>query len=101
MVLRFYALRPSIAATGGTSLVQLGDVITDANGVRKFSDVELVPRKHVVPEKGVILREQSDDWRDGFDYRKGAIADWCVEVGGSRDLGCYSNAPRTRCRKRI
>ena len=71
----------------GHSLIQLGDVITDANGVMKFSDVELVPREHVCPEFGVLLRDCSDSPQQGIPYREGALSDWCVEVGESRNLG--------------
>ncbi len=86
----------------GHSLIQLGDIITDDNGVRKFSEVELVPREHVVPEKGKLLRERSDDWRNGIDYRKGALSDWCVEVGGKDDLGLLLKcAPHSLSKKNM
>lgn len=70
----------------GHSLIQLGDVINDAEGIH-FNGVELVPRKHVCPEFGVILREVSDDPRNGISYRDGDFANWCVEVGKPKDLG--------------
>ena len=70
----------------GHSLIQLGDVVRDGNGIR-FSEVELVPRKHVCPEFGVILRETSDDPRNGITYRDGDFANWCIEVGKTHDLG--------------
>ena len=70
----------------GHSLIQMGDVINE-NGNMRFSNVELVPRKHVCPEFGVILREPSDDPRNGISYREGDFANWCVEVGKPRDLG--------------
>ena len=71
----------------GHSLIELGDVVTDEGGLMRFSGVSLVPRKHVVPERGVVLRQQGDDWRDGIPYREGEFADWCVEVGKPDDLG--------------
>lgn len=52
----------------GHSLIQLGDVIT-VDGEMRYKGVELVPRKHVIPEYGVIIREQGDEWKSGFDYR--------------------------------
>ena len=70
----------------GHSLIQFGD-ITNENGVMSFTGVELVPRKHVVPEYGVITREAGDDWKNGISYREGDIAVWCIEVGKARDLG--------------
>lgn len=70
----------------GHSLIQLGDIVKDEYGLR-FNGVELVPRKHVCPEYGVILREPSDDPKNGISYREGDFANWCIEVGKPRDLG--------------
>lgn len=71
----------------GHSLIQLGDVITDSNGITKFTDVELVPRDHVCPEYGVLLRNYSDSPDQGIPFREGLLSDWCVEIGGHNDLG--------------
>lgn len=46
----------------GHSLIQLGDVIS-VDGKMRYKDVELVPRKHVIPEYGAIIREQGDEWK--------------------------------------
>jgi len=70
----------------GPTLIQLGDVVRDGGPLR-FDGVELVPRKHVIPEYGVIVRNPGDDWHGGVSYREGDIANWCVEVGKPRDLG--------------
>ena len=70
----------------GPTLIQLGDVVRD-NGPMRFDGVELVPRKHVVPEYGVLVRDPGGDWRQGIPYREGDIANWCVEVGKPRNLG--------------
>ena len=70
----------------GHSLIQLGDIIKDKDGLR-FCGVELVPRKHVCPEFGVILREVSDDPKNGISYKEGDFANWCIEVGKAHDLG--------------
>ena len=70
----------------GHSLIQLGDVVSDDDGLR-FSNVELVPRKHVCPEHGVITKEPSDDWKKGISYREGEFFPWCIEVGKPKDLG--------------
>lgn len=70
----------------GHALIQLGDIITQ-DGAMSFENVELVPRKHVIQEFGVIVSEAGDDPDKGTDYRTGGIADWCVEVGHPRDLG--------------
>lgn len=70
----------------GPTLIQLGDIIRDGGPLR-FDNVELVPRKHVIPEYGVVVRSPGDDWRGGVSYREGDVANWCVEVGKPRDLG--------------
>lgn len=86
----------------GHSLIQLGDVFTDANGVMKFSDAELVPREHVCPEYGVLLPDSYDSPDRGIPYREGAVADWCVEVGDPRDLGLLLKcAPQALAKKNM
>lgn len=70
----------------GPTLIQLGDVVRDGGPLR-LDGVELVPRKHVIPEYGVVVRNPGDDWHGGTSYREGDIANWCVEVGKPRDLG--------------
>ncbi len=75
----------------GHSLIQLGDVVS-IDGKMRYASVELVPRKHVVPEYGVIVREQGDDWTAGVSYRDGPMADWVIEAGKPKDLGLYLKA---------
>lgn len=70
----------------GPTLIELGDIIRN-DGAMRFTGVDLVPRKHVVPEYGVLVRDAGGDWRSGIPYREGDIANWCVEVGKPRDLG--------------
>jgi len=70
----------------GHSLIQLGNIV-DTDDCKAFSCVELVPRKHVSPEFGTILRSEGDDPRSGISYRDGILRDWCIEVGKPRDLG--------------
>ncbi len=53
----------------------------------RYDCVELVPRKHVVPEYGRVVINPGDDWRSGIPYREGDFANWCVEVGKPRNLG--------------
>lgn len=72
----------------GHSLIQLGDVIS-VDGTPAFSEVQLVPRRHVIPEYGVIVVRQQEAWQNGYDYRHSEMADWTVEVGGTHDLGMY------------
>lgn len=97
-----FLLRALESIGWGHSLIQLGDVFTDANGVMKFSDVELVPREHVCPEYGVLLRDRSDSPDQGIPYREGAVSDWCVEVGDSHNLGLLLKcAPQAIAKKNM
>ncbi|MFI3322442.1 MAG: DUF935 family protein [Rikenellaceae bacterium] len=73
----------------GHSLVQLGDVIVTEDGEMAYKDVQLVPRKHVIPEYGVIVREQGDEPSLGYDYRNTPLTDWLIEAGKPTDLGLY------------
>lgn len=72
----------------GPTLIQLGDVI-DIDGVPAFKDVQLIPRKHVIPEYGVIVRQQFDNVGSGYDYRNSDMFRYCIEIGNPRDLGLY------------
>ncbi|MEG1998985.1 MAG: DUF935 family protein, partial [Bacteroidales bacterium] len=85
----------------GYSLIQLGD-ITNIEGIMSFNDVELVPRKHVVPEFAVITREAGDDPKKGVPYNDGVLADWCIGVGKPRDLGLLLKcAPQSLSKKNM
>lgn len=70
----------------GHSLIELGDVVRDDQGI-SFDKVTLIPRKHVIPEFGVVLREPTDDINKGISYRYGDFARWVIEVGKPHDLG--------------
>ena len=70
----------------GTSLIELGDIIFTDDTI-KFEEVKLVPMTHVIPEKGVILKYESDDWHNGYDYLHSEMANWCIQVGKTDDLG--------------
>lgn len=69
----------------GHSLIELTDI--DTTDKPKFLNVELVPRRHVCPEYGVIL-PYFTDWPDkGIPYRE-LLSDTCIEVCKStKDLG--------------
>jgi hypothetical protein len=79
----------------GHSLIQFGSPVV-VDGIMRFSSIELVPRRHVVPEYGSIIRDQNDDARNGLSYREGKLAEWVIEAGKSHDLGlflkCSTNA---------
>lgn len=70
----------------GASLIEFG-APASVMGKLRFSGVSLVPRRHVRPEFGVIVRDQNDTPDRGISYREGAMAQWCIEVGSPRDLG--------------
>lgn len=70
----------------GHSLIQFGDIIT-VGGKRQFEQVSLVPRKHVMPEFGLILRNEGDEPHKGISYRNSSLAQWCIEAGKPYDLG--------------
>ena len=70
----------------GHSLIQFGDIVGTGYDMR-FEDVELVPRKHVCPEHGVLLKTVGDDWHSGIPYRDGEFSQWCLEAGSKTDLG--------------
>jgi len=70
----------------GHSLIELTGINNDVN--LKFENIKLVPRIHVCPEYGVLLREYMDEpKKKGIPYREGEIANWCVEIGDPSDLG--------------
>lgn len=72
----------------GHSLIELGDII-QVDGKPCYSGVTLIPRTHVIPEYGVIVPRAGETWQNGFDYRHSELTDWCIEAGGSHDLGLY------------
>lgn len=85
----------------GHSLIQFGDITTVA-GKRKFDNVSLVPRKHVMPEYGLLLREVGDEPKKGISYRDGKIAQWCIEAGKPYDLGLLLKcAPQALSKKNM
>lgn len=76
----------------GHSLIELGDIITDANGRVAFSGVKLIPRKHVIPEYHRVVKNASDQWKSGIDYHDSPYCDYLIEAGKSHDLGLYKKA---------
>lgn len=70
----------------GHSLIEMGEVIKDEEGMR-FASVKIIPRKHVIPEYGLVLRDPTDDLKKGITYREGDFSRWVVEVGKPHNLG--------------
>lgn len=84
----------------GHSLIQVGDII-DVNGRKTIQDITLIPRRHVRPEFGEILKEQTDE--RGYPYRNDdSMMYWLVEVGTTRGLGLYKKiAPIVLFKKNV
>ena len=67
----------------GHSLIELsfeGGILTPS----------LIPRKHVVPERGIIIKRQSDT--EGFSYREFPFTNYLLEVGERDSLGLLMKA---------
>ena len=84
-----YALQANL---WGHSLIELGDVTTDGDGCPCYTDVKLIPRKHVIPEYGRVIQQLGQDWTSGIDYRAAPFTDWLIEAGRPDDLGLYLKA---------
>ena len=66
----------------GHSLIEVDKINTDG----LIASIELVRRKHVIPEKGLITIKVGDE--KGIAYREDAqINQWLFEVGKTEDLG--------------
>uniref|UniRef100_UPI003FF0981F phage portal protein family protein n=1 Tax=Alloprevotella sp. TaxID=1872471 RepID=UPI003FF0981F len=76
----------------GHSLIELGDITTDGDGCPCYTDVKLIPRKHVIPEYGRVIQQIGQDWTTGIDYRSAPFTDWLIEAGRPDDLGLYLKA---------
>lgn len=76
----------------GHSLIELGEVATDGDGCICFSDVTLIPRKHVIPEYHRVVTDLSQDWHTGIDYHEAPFSEWLIEAGRPHDLGIYLKA---------
>ena len=72
----------------GCTLIELGDII-DIDGKPAYSGIKVVPRKHVIPEYGVIVPNENSTWQCGYDYRNSDMSRWCIEVGNPFDLGLF------------
>lgn len=76
----------------GHSLVELGDIVSDNDGRPAFSSVSLIPRRHVIPEKGVVVTRLGASAASGIPYREKPDADWLIEAGRPDDLGLLLKA---------
>ena len=76
----------------GHSLIELGDITTNNNGTPIYENVRLIPRKHVIPEHNRIIRNLSDHWTAGIDYKQPELNQWLIEAGTPNDLGLLLKA---------
>lgn len=76
----------------GHSLIELGTIIRNTDGIPSYDGVKLIPRKHVIPEYHRCVREYGQDWKTGIDYHDTPFADWLIEVGQPDSLGLYLKA---------
>jgi hypothetical protein len=85
----------------GYSLVEFGSVL-DNGTAPLFEFCEVLNRRHVIPEHGVIVRSPYDDWHSGVSYREGELAEWCIGIGRRKDLGLLLKcAPQTLSKKNM
>ncbi|OYP59412.1 DUF935 family protein [Prevotella sp. P3-122] len=76
----------------GHSLIELGSITTDGDGCISYDAVNLIPRKHVVPEKHRILQNLAQHWSQGIDYHEKPYSEWLIEAGQPDDLGLLLKA---------
>ncbi len=76
----------------GHALIELGDVIIDGDGHFAYSNVTLIPRKHVIPEYGRVVQRIGQRWNTGIEYRKPPFNEWIIEAGRPDDLGLLLKA---------
>lgn len=69
----------------GHSLIQFSEFKEN-----EVSSIELVPRRHVRPEYGDFLIQQTDS--TGIPYRNTPLMDWLIEIGDHTDLGLLCKA---------
>jgi SPP1 gp7 family putative phage head morphogenesis protein len=69
----------------GVKVLELAE-LDEALELKKIVDI---PMAHLIPKKGMIARELGDT--TGFDYRKGGIARYYLQIGEDNEIGELSN----------
>lgn len=72
----------------GHCLIETGDIVS-MDGVMGFSGMKLIPRRHVCPEYGVLLKDAGDDPSRGIPFREGPYRRSLIEAGDAYGLGAY------------
>ena len=76
----------------GHSLVELGNVITDDEGMPYYDRVTLIPRKHVIPEYHRVVTGTYESWQSGINYQEEPFSPWLIEAGQPDSLGMFLKA---------
>lgn len=85
----------------GYRLVQFGDVV-DVNGIKKFTEVEVVDSDHVIPEYHVFVKNRGDHPQNGFDFTEPPYNTVCLGIGNKLNLGLYNAvAPHALAKKNV
>lgn len=75
----------------GHSLVQIDEVLPLSGGNGGIQGVTLIPRAHVEPKQGLLLRQYTDT--KGIAYREErAWRNWLIETPENRSLGLLNHA---------
>jgi len=78
----------------GFSLIQVTQPYDAEDGVRRFRCVDLIPREHVIPEKGRIVTISGDHWTAGYEWEGTKEAGTLLVAGSTEDLGLYLKCAR-------
>ena len=70
-----------------TSVVEVKTLTADG----KIDDVELIKRRHIIPEKGIFIQKVGDE--KGVLYREDpTVSPWIFEIGDAFDFGLLAKA---------
>ena len=68
----------------GHSVMQINDLVES-----EISSINLINRKHIIPEKGLFVFKQNDE--KGINYREDdKYNQWLLEIGQNDDLGLFN-----------
>lgn len=56
----------------------------------KIKEAELIPRKNVIPEKGLVVKNVGE--QEGISYREAPYVNFLLDVGKKKDLGLLNKA---------
>jgi hypothetical protein len=67
----------------GHSLIYFDSISIDG------SACSLIPRRNVKPEKGIVVKNYSDD--NGVSFAEPPVSNYIIAAGGQRNLGLFNN----------